>query len=171
MRLNLKPGPAEYVLIPATDESEAVTISALPALTEVFEEAKGDDAMFAYANEQRDALGGGDEGEERPLTAADIRMRGRFGVMMAKAVARQVIVGWSGVEDEDGKPAPVTPDRIEAFIDLPPIYEAFAEVYLGRWLTLQAEKKGSAPSPDGTSAGVRNTARRARPAPKNARAK
>lgn len=163
MRLNLKPGVETYTLFAGADGVPAITIDADPALTSVIEDAKADASLLEYADEMRGMVETGDE-----ISAEFIKSRGRFGVLLAKAIARQVIVGWSGVEDADGSPAPVSPDRVDAFLDVPAIYDAFTMVYLGRWLTLQAEKNASAPSPTGTSAAARNTAGRARKSAKNA---
>lgn len=150
MRLNLKPGPERYELAPG------IAIIARPALSEVIEEAKGDDSLFAYAEEMRELVGDSDEKGE--VTAAMIRSRGKVGLIFAKAVARAVIEEWEGVEDPDGSPAPVSGDRVDAFLDVPALYNAFTEVYLGRWLTVQAEKNDSAPSQNGTSAAAQTTA-------------
>lgn len=81
---------------------------------------------------------------------------------LVKAIARRTILSWEGVGDAEG--APVEPDdaTIDALFDLWPIYEAFNERFIARWLLLGDEGNGSAPSPTGTSAGAPDTAR---PAP------
>lgn len=73
-------------------------------------------------------------------------------VAMAQAVARRVIIDWQGVGDEDGNPVPVTPDAIDAALNIWPVFEAFQEQVLGPHLVLDAEKNASAPSLNGTSA-------------------
>lgn len=45
---------------------------------------------------------------------------------IVRAIARATIVAWSGVEDDTG-PVEPTPDRIDAFIDVWPVYQAFVE--------------------------------------------
>jgi len=79
-------------------------------------------------------------------------------VTMAKALARLVVLEWEGVGDAEGDPAPVTPDGIDALLDILPIFEAFQLRYVSRGLLLEAEKNDSAPSPSGTSAGVSSIA-------------
>ena len=87
-------------------------------------------------------------------------------VAMAQAVARMVITEWSGVGDGDGNPLPVTPDGINALLNIWPVFEAFQAQYVARGLMLDQEKNASAPSPTGPSAGATATARPAQaPAP------
>ena len=57
-----------------------------------------------------------------------------------KALARLVIIGWEGVGDADGKSAAVSPEGIEALLDLWPIADAFERQYLGPALLLAQEK-------------------------------
>jgi len=79
-------------------------------------------------------------------------------VTMAKALARLVVLEWDGVGDAEGEPVPVTPEGIDALLDILPIFEAFQLRYVSKGLLLEAEKNGSAPSPNGISAGATNTA-------------
>jgi hypothetical protein len=79
-------------------------------------------------------------------------------VTMAKALARLVVLEWEGVGDAEGNPVPVTPEGIDALLDILPIFEAFQLRYVSKGLLLEAEKNGSAPSPNGTSAGATSTA-------------
>ena len=60
--------------------------------------------------------------------------------IVAKAVARIVVKDWEGVGDEDGKPLPITPDGIDALLELWPIFEAFQTKYIAGALILDAEK-------------------------------
>lgn len=159
MRLNLQRGVTPYVLFHAAGDEPAVVIHARAATSDVMEQAKLDASLVDLAGSMRDELKGA-EGDE--LSAELLQSRGRFGVLLAKAIAKQVIEGWDGVLDEDGTPAPVTEDRIEAFLDLSPVYDAFLETYVSRWMQLQTEKNGSAPQPIGTSEAAPNTAKRAR---------
>lgn len=167
MRLHLKPGVDSYVLVEPTDDAYAVTIKARPALTEVIEDAKSDPAILDLGEDLRDQI----ENEDGSVNPDFLRSQRKVGLIFAKAIARAVIVEWEGIEDPDGKPAPVTPDRIDALLDHAALYDAFTAKYLARWLTVQAEKNDSAPSPAGTSAAARPTARRAQGSAKSARAK
>ena len=85
-------------------------------------------------------------------------------LVMAKAVARRVVTGWEGVGDADGNPVPVSPEGIDALLDIWPIFEAFQLVYVSKGLLLEQEKNASALSPSGPSAGASATAKPAHPA-------
>ncbi|MCP4243948.1 MAG: hypothetical protein GY772_25640 [bacterium] len=180
MRLNLSTASERYQLIdPPAGETEdtGIAIVARPALTEVIEEAKSHEDFIAFAEELRSLVDSEEAGEgedgavAKGVTPEMIRAKGRSGVIFAKIVARIVIESWEGVEDPDGSPAPVTDDRVNAFLDHPAIYDRFTEKYLSRWLTVQSEKNGSAPSPTGTSEGEKASAARARKPARNARGK
>ena len=81
---------------------------------------------------------------------------------MAKAVARRAVLDWEGVGDDAGNIVPVSPDGIDALLELWPVFEAFQTQYVACGLILDAEKNVSAPSPTGPSAGAIGTARPAR---------
>ena len=83
---------------------------------------------------------------------------------MAKAVARRAVLDWEGVGDATGTIVPITPDGIDALLEIWPVFEAFQTKYVARGLILDAEKNVSAPSPNGPSAGATGIARPARPA-------
>jgi hypothetical protein len=61
---------------------------------------------------------------------------------LVKALGRLGIQEWDGVGDADGKALPITPDGIDALLDLWPMAEAFERLYLGPALLLDAEKNG-----------------------------
>ena len=71
---------------------------------------------------------------------------------MAKAVARRAVLDWEGVGDTMGQPLPVTPEGIDALLEIWPVFEAFQTQYVAKGLILDAEKNVSAPSPSGPSA-------------------
>jgi hypothetical protein len=100
--------------------------------------------------------------EGLPGTASDEERA----LVFAKAIARRAVTEWEGVGDADGNPVPVTPEGIDALLEVWPIFEAFQAGYVAKGLLLDAEKNVSAPSPTGTSAGAIATAR---PAEKRAR--
>ena len=83
---------------------------------------------------------------------------------MAKAVARRAILEWDGVGNADGDPVPVSPEGIDALLEIWPVFEAFQTQYVAKGLILDAEKNVSAPSPSGPSAGATGTAPHAHPA-------
>ena len=80
------------------------------------------------------------------------------GAAMLKALARVAIVDWEGIGDEAGAPIPPSPERIDALLDLYPLFRAFETGYFLPALVLDAEKNASAPAPNGTSAAAPNTA-------------
>jgi hypothetical protein len=60
--------------------------------------------------------------------------------IVAKAVARIVVKDWEGVGDEDGEQLALTPEGIDALLELWPIFEAFQTKYIAGALILEAEK-------------------------------
>jgi len=88
---------------------------------------------------------------------------------MAKAVARIAIRDWKGVGDDNGFFVPVSPEGIDAILDIWPIFEAFQTKYVARAMILDAEKNASPPLPTGSSAGAATTVKPARKAAKTAR--
>lgn len=80
-------------------------------------------------------------------------------VLFAKAIAARAIIEWAGVGDADGLPIPVSPEAIDALLDLWPIFETFQTAYVAKGLLLEQEKNVSAPLPSGSSAGATATAR------------
>lgn len=90
-------------------------------------------------------------------------------VVFAKAIARRAVSDWEGVGDAQGNPVPVSPEGIDALLDVWPIFEAFQLAYVAKGLMLEQEKNASAPSPSGTSAGAIATAKRARGRARTAR--
>ena len=81
---------------------------------------------------------------------------------MAKAVARRAVLDWEGVGDDAGNIVPVSPEGIDALLEIWPIFEAFQTQYVARGLLLDQEKNVSAPLPTGPSAGATAIARPAR---------
>jgi hypothetical protein len=81
---------------------------------------------------------------------------------MAKALARHAVLDWEGVGDAEGRPLPLSPEGIDALLDVWPVFEAFQTGYVAKGLVLEQEKNASAPSPSGASAGATPTAPRVR---------
>ena len=90
-------------------------------------------------------------------------------VIFAKAIAARAIVDWEGVGDSDGTPIPVSPEAIDALLDLWPIFEKFQTAYVAKGLELEAEKNVSPPSLTGSSAGAMGTAKPVKGAARTAR--
>ena len=88
---------------------------------------------------------------------------------MAKALARRAVLDWEGVGDAAGDPLVVSPDGVDALLDVWPVFEAFQTGYVAKGLLLDAEKNACAPSPNGPTAGATPTARPARRSARTAR--
>lgn len=100
--------------------------------------------------------------------ASDLDTDG-IALAMAKAVARIAIQDWKGVGDDNGFSIPVTPEGINALLDIWPIFEAFQTRYVARAMVLDAEKNASPLLPIGTSAGAATTAKPAKGRARTAR--
>lgn len=142
IRLDLSTGPKWL------DLGAGLRLAVLPVTTAIMVAARNDPAV--------EALPEGASKEDMAL-------------VMAKAVARRVVTGWEGVGDANGKPVPVTPEGIDALLDIWPVFEAFQTRCLAPHLMLDAEKNASAPSPNGTSAGATPIAKPARARARTAR--
>ena len=130
------------------DLGSDLRLHVLPVTTAIMVAARNDPAV--------EALPEGASKEEQAL-------------VMAKAVARRVLTGWEGVGDADGDPVPVTPEGIDALLDIWPVFEAFQTRCLAPHLMLDAEKNVSSPSPTGTSAGATPIAKPAKARARTAR--
>lgn len=62
--------------------------------------------------------------------------------VLVKALGRLGIQDWEGVGDADGEPLPLTPEGVDALLDLWPMAEAFERLFLGPALLLDEEKNG-----------------------------
>lgn len=105
------------------DLGHGVRLLVEPLTTAIMLAARGDPAIVAAAAEADST----DSNDDLART-------------VAKAVARIVVKDWEGVGDEDGKPLPLTPEGIDALLELWPIFEAFQTKYIAGALILDAEK-------------------------------
>ena len=119
LRLNLSNEPSWL------DLGHGVRLFVEPLTTAVMLAARSDPAILAATQVA--------EGEDTPSNDDLARI-------VAKAVARIVVHDWEGVGDEDGKPLPLTPEGIDALLELWPIFEAFQTKYIAGALILDAEK-------------------------------
>jgi len=90
-------------------------------------------------------------------------------LVFAKALARIAITDWEGVGDESGTPVDISPECIDALLDVWPLFEIFQTDYVANGLMLDAEKNVSSPLPNGPSAGAKDIARPAKALAKPAR--
>ncbi|WP_099827984.1 hypothetical protein [Oceaniglobus indicus] len=143
LRLNLTAAPEWLELAPG------LRLQVAPLTTALMVSARADPAIEAMP----------EEASQEELALA-----------MAKSVARRAVLAWEGVGDDAGEAVPVTPDNIDALLEVWPVFEAFQTQYVARGLLLEQEKNVSAPAPNGPSTGATATARpvkrRAKPAPR-----
>jgi hypothetical protein len=81
-----------------------------------------------------------------------------------RSIARWGFLEWTGVGDADGSPVEPTPETIDALLEVWQAFDAIDRLYVAPALIQVDEKNASSPSPNGTSAGAKPTARRARKA-------
>ncbi len=142
LRLNLTAAPEWLDLAPG------LRLQVAPLTTALMVSARADPAIEAMP----------EEASQEELALA-----------MAKSVARRAVLAWEGVGDAAGEAVPVTPDNIDALLEVWPVFEAFQTQYVARGLLLEQEKNVSAPAPNGPSAGATAIARPARKPAKTAR--
>jgi len=130
------------------DLGHGVRVHLRPLTTVLMVAARNDPAVQAL---------GEDAGDEESALA------------FAKALARVAILDWEGVGDAKGNPIPVSPEAIDAFLDLWPLFEAFQTDYVAKGLLLEQEKNASPPLPNGSSAGATDIAKHARASARTAR--
>ena len=131
IRLNLTAHPSWLALAPG------LRLQVAPLTTALMVSARADPAIEAL-----------------PDTATQEELA----LAMAKAVARRAVLDWEGVGDDAGDPVPVSPEGIDAMLEIWPVFEAFQTQYVAKGLILDAEKNVSAPLPNGPSAGATTTA-------------
>ncbi|SEO90165.1 hypothetical protein SAMN04490248_11589 [Salinihabitans flavidus] len=124
LRLNMDNREPSWV-----DLGHGVRLLVEPLSTAVMLAARADPAVIAAAGTTADLEGAADPGRDETVA-----------VIVAKAVARIVVTDWEGVGDADGTPLPVSPDGIDALLDLWPIFEAFQTRYIAGGLILEQEK-------------------------------
>ncbi|MCL7407322.1 hypothetical protein MWN63_15185 [Paradonghicola geojensis] len=117
LRLNLSTEPRWL------DLGHGVRLLVEPLTTAIMLAARSDPAIVAAAVEDETA------------TSNDDLAR-----IVAKAVARIVVKDWEGVGDEEGKLLAVTPEGVEALLEIWPIFEAFQTKYIAGALILDSEK-------------------------------
>ena len=111
------------------DLGHGVRLLVEPLSTAVMMAARSDPAVRAVAGDNADLEG---------ATGSD--PDDQIAVIVAKAVARIVVKNWEGIGDADGQPIEPTPDRIDALLDIWPIFEAFQTRYIAGGLILELEK-------------------------------
>ena len=117
LRLNLSAEPHWL------DLGYGVRLLVEPLTTAIMLAARSDPTIVAAATDAEDSASNDD-----------------LARIVAKAVARIVVKDWDGVGNEEGEPLPLTPDGMDALLELWPIFEAFQSKYIAGALILDAEK-------------------------------
>ncbi len=125
------------------DLGHGVRVHLRPLTTALMVAARGDPAIAALPEDATD--------EESALA-------------FARALARVAVLDWEGVGDAEGNVIPISPEAIDALLDLWPLFDAFQTGYVAKGLLLEQEKNASPPLPTGSSAGATDIARAASPA-------
>ena len=89
---------------------------------------------------------------------ADLASMGERFVALCSEIAQIAIIDWRGVAGADDQPLPITRDGILALMSIWLLNIAFAQKYVTPGLTMAVEKKGFAPSLNGTSGVAQNIA-------------
>lgn len=124
LRLNLDNRAAGWV-----DLGHGVRLLVEPLSTAVMLAARSDPAVIAAGSDL--AADEGNDAQDETVA-----------VIVAKALARIVVKDWEGVGDETGAPVAPTPERIDALLDIWPIFEAFQTRYVAGAMLVDAEKNG-----------------------------
>jgi hypothetical protein len=119
LRLNLSNEPKWL------DLGHGVRLLVEPLTTAVMLAARSDPAILAATENLQGSTGANNDD---------------LALIVAKAVARIVIKDWEGVGDTEDKLLPLTPEGIDALLEIWPIFEAFQTRYIAGALILDAEK-------------------------------
>jgi hypothetical protein len=142
LKLNLSNKPAWI------DLGHDVRLQLLPLTTALMVAARSDPAITELPE---------DVGDEKSA------------LVFAKALGRLAIIDWEGVGDKNGDPVAVSPDGIDALLDIWPLFEVFQTKYIAGGLLLDQEKNVSSLLPNGPSAGAMDIVRPAQKPAKPAR--
>ena len=80
-------------------------------------------------------------------------------LVMGQSIARLAIVAWEGIGDVDGNPIDPSPEAVTELMNIWPICRAFNKQVVEPAFDQESENKDSAPSPSGSSAAARDTAK------------
>lgn len=120
------------------DLGHGVRLFVEPLSTAVMLAARRDKAVIEAAGADVE-----DAGSDPVLDpAADPGADETLAVIVAKALARLVVKDWEGVGDAAGDPIALTPDSLDALLDMWPLFEAFQTRYVAGAMLVDAEKNG-----------------------------
>ena len=124
LKLNLDKREDEWV-----DLGHGVRLLVEPLSTPIMLAARSDPAVRALAGAPAQDEGGEDVVQDEAVA-----------VIVAKALARLVVKDWEGVGDEAGEPIALSPEGLDALLDIWPIFEAFQTRYVAGAMLVDAEK-------------------------------
>lgn len=127
LKLSLKSEPSWL------DLDHGVHLFVEPLSTAIMLAARSDPAVCALA---------GKPAKDSAVDSADVVQDEAVAVIVAKALARIVVKDWEGVGDEAGEPLALTPEGLDALLDIWPIFEAFQTRYVAGAMLVDAEKNG-----------------------------
>jgi hypothetical protein len=123
--------------------------SAVPFWIDLVGEARIQVAPFTSAvltRAQAIGRGNGEPLPEDPVEAVQVHFD-----RLSVAVACAAILDWEGIGDVDGVPLPVSREAVVGLMSIHECFEAFKVGYMVKAVEILAEKKGFAPSSNGTS--------------------
>lgn len=126
LKLNLDKREDEWV-----DLGHGVRLLVEPLSTAIMLAARNDPAVRDLAGDPAQDEDGDDAAQDEAVA-----------VVVAKALARLVVKDWEGVGDEQGAPIALTPEGLDALLDIWPIFEAFQTRYVAGAMLVDAEKNG-----------------------------
>ncbi|WP_316979963.1 hypothetical protein [Shumkonia mesophila] len=132
-----------------------------PLTTAIYEAARGRGMRLArqLCEEHAEVSAAGGIIEGLPdLTDGDA-VAGLSQFLYAQALARFAILAWEGVLDASGEAAEVTENAVNELMMIADVAEAFLVAYTRPVAAVVSEGNGSRPSPNGTSAAGRATAK------------
>jgi hypothetical protein len=74
------------------------------------------------------------------VAGTDIAAAGERTATLITELAKLAVIAWEGVADENGQPAPVTPDGVAALMEHWLLADAFEREYLAGLYALESEK-------------------------------
>lgn len=125
LRLNLSREPVWY------DLGYGVRLLCDPITTAVTYEVRNDPSVIAL----RPARTGDEDAPE-----LDHLGQALLSLATAKATARAVVRDWEGIGDSDGNPAEITPEGLDALLDIQPMFVAFQLNVVAKASLLELEK-------------------------------
>src|SRR6056297_3133943 len=114
LKLDLSREPRRVELLPG------VTLELAPLTTSAMTAAQTDPTLLDLPEDATDA---------------------ETALVVAKTLARRIVLDWEGVGDADGAPIPASPAAVDSLLDLWPAFEAFQAKVVAKAPLMDAENK------------------------------